>query len=296
MPPNILLVGGCGYIGSYLYQRLARDGFTVTVVDQLKRGNPLGVGVVEDDYARMPDDFLAQFDVVLWFAGHSNVKDSTDDPDGAVLNNCLNLFAFAKRLPSRTKLIYASTGVIYSTKGTAVSPASEGSLARIPSLNAYDMSKFAFDYLATAFLKNSYGLRLGTLCGYSPNLRAELVFNGMNIDAVSRGCVHLKNINSSRTFLFLSDLWVFVRKLITTPQHPGIYNVGSVSLTIGQLARVVGDTWNAQVIYEGGTDPYSYVLDTTRMQAICGNELEAVDLPQRCRQFIEMCGQARIVP
>lgn len=295
MPRNILLVGGCGYIGSYLYQRLDHDGFSVTVVDQLKRGNPLGVAVVEEDYASLPDDFLAQFDVVLWFAGHSNVKDSTEDPDGAVLNNCLNLFAFAKRLQSRTKLIYASTGVIYSTKGTAVSPASEGSLASIPSLNAYDMSKFAFDYLATAFLKNSYGLRLGTLCGYSPNLRAELVFNGMNIDAVSRGCVHLKNINSSRTFLFLSDLWVVVRKLITTPQHPGIYNVGSVSLTIGQLARVVGDTWNAQVIYEGGTDPYSYVLDTTRMQSICGNELEAVDLPQRCRQFIEMCEQARIV-
>ena len=46
--PKILLIGGCGYVGSYIFQRLVCDGFTVAVVDQLKRGNPLGLTVIKE--------------------------------------------------------------------------------------------------------------------------------------------------------------------------------------------------------------------------------------------------------
>jgi UDP-glucose 4-epimerase len=284
---KILLIGGCGYIGSYLYQRLINEGFKVTVVDQLKRGNPLGLTVIQDDYTNLQDDFLSQFSTVLWFGGHSSVSQSMTDPDGAVANNCLNLFAFAKRLPVSTKLIYASTGSLYSTKSTTVVPASENNLTSIPSHNAYDISKFAFDYLAKTFLSNFYALRMGTLAGFSPNLRPELVFNAMNIAAVTTGRLHLKNSDSYRTILFLSDLWALVRKLLTTQQQPGFYNAGSFSFKMGELAQVVSTTWNSQVMYEGDSDTYSFLLDSTRMKAICGNDLESTNLSQRCLEFIE---------
>ncbi len=290
---KILLIGGCGYIGSYLYQRLERAGFSVTVVDLLKRGNPLGLAVLQQDYADLEDDFLQQFDAVLWFGGHSSVGESMTDPDGAVANNCLNLFSFAKRLPARTKLIYASSGSLYSTKSPNVVPASESSLASIPSQNAYDISKFAFDYLAKSFLGNFYALRMGTLSGYSANLRPELVFNAMNIAAVTTGRVHLKNSDSHRTILFLSDLWALVRKLLVTQQQPGVYNAGSLSFKLGELAHGIASTWNAQVMYEGDSETYSFLLDTTRMKAICGNDLVSTDLSQRCREFIDQYEMTR---
>lgn len=287
MSAKILLIGGCGYIGCYLYQRLERAGFTVTVVDQLKRGNPLGLSVIQDDYTNLHNEFLVQFDAVLWFAGHSSVSQSIADPSGAVANNCLNLFSFAKRLPEHTKLIYASSGSLYSTKYGDVVPASESSLDSIPSQNAYDISKFAFDYLANSFLGNFFALRMGTLAGYSPNLRPELVFNSMNIAAVSTGRLYLKNSDSHRTILFLSDLWALVYKLLITKQQPGVYNVGSMSFKMGELAHLIASTWNAQVIYEGDSDTYSFLLDTTRMKAICGNDLVSPDLPQQCYEFIK---------
>ncbi|MFN3861642.1 MAG: NAD-dependent epimerase/dehydratase family protein [Roseateles sp.] len=290
---KVLLIGGCGYIGSYLYPRLERAGFAVTVVDQLKRGNPLGLTVIQDDYANLDDDFLRAFDAVLWFGGHSSVGQSMADPDGAVANNCLNLFSFAKRLPAHTKFIYASSGSLYSSKATPVMAASESSLASIPSQNAYDISKFAFDYLAKSFLGNFYALRMGTLAGYSPNLRPELVFNAMNIAAVTTGRVHLKNSDSYRTILFLSDLWALVRKLLITQQQPGVYNAGSLSFKMGELAHGIASTWNAQVMYEGDSDTYSFLLDTTRMKAICGNDLASPDLSQRCREFIEQYETSR---
>ena len=284
---KILLIGGCGYIGCYLYQQLERAGFVVTVVDQLKRGNPLGLNVIQDDYANLHNHFLSQFDVVLWFGGHSSVGQSITDPDGAVANNCLNLFSFAKRLQDGTKFIYASSGSLYSTRSVPVVPASESSSASIPSQNAYDISKFAFDYLAKSFLRNFYALRMGTLSGYSPNLRPELVFNAMNLAAVTTGRLKLKNSDSHRTLLFLSDLWVLVRKLITTQQQPGVYNAGSLSFKMGELAHGIACAWNAQVVHEGDSDSYSFLLDTTRMKAICGNDLASTDLSQRCSEFIE---------
>jgi nucleoside-diphosphate-sugar epimerase len=284
---KILLIGGCGYIGCYLYQQLERAGFVVTVVDQLKRGNPLGLTVIQDDYANLHNNFLRQFDVVLWFGGHSSVGQSIADPDGAVANNCLNLFSFAKRLQAHTKLIYASSGSLYSTKSAPVVPASESFLASIPSQNAYDISKFAFDYLAKSFLCNFYALRMGTLSGYSPNLRPELVFNAMNLSAVTTGRLQLKNSDSHRTLLFLSDLWALVRKLITTQQQPGVYNAGSLSFKMGELAHGIARVWNAQVVHEGDSDSYSFLLDTTRMKAICGKDLVSTDLSQRCTEFIE---------
>lgn len=290
---KVLLVGGCGYIGCFLYENLQRAGFSLTVVDQLRRGNPLGLSVIEADYADLPNDFLSQFHAVLWFGGHSSVSQSIADPDGAVVNNCLNLFSFAKRLPERTKFIYASSGSLYSASRIPVVPASENSLVSIPSQNAYDISKFAFDYLADGFLGNFFALRMGTLAGFSPNLRPELIFNAMNISAVSTGLVHLRNSDSYRTILFLSDLWVLVYKLLITNQKPGVYNVGSLSLKIGELANRIASTWNAQVMYEGDSNTYSFLLDTTRMQAICGNELASIDLSQRCHEFIKHYSSSR---
>ena len=284
---KILLIGGCGYVGSYLYQQLERAGFIVTVVDLLKRGNPLGLKVIEEDYANLQQDFLRQFDAVLWFGGHSSVGQSLADPDGAAFNNCVNLFSFAKLLAVHTKLIYASSASLYSTKSTPVVPASEGSLINIPSQNAYDISKFAFDYLAKGFLSNYFALRMGTVSGYSPNLRPELVFNAMNIAAATTGRVHLKNSDSNRTILFLSDLWLLVRKLLVTPQQPGVYNAGSMSFKMGELAHGIASTWNAQVICEGDSDTYSFLLDTTCMKAICGSDLTVTTLSQRCHDFIE---------
>ncbi len=284
---NVLLVGGCGYIGSYMHGKLKQNGFGVTVVDRGARGNPGAIpDVIDAAYDSLDTDFLAAFDAVLWFGGHSSVGQSVQDPKGALSNNCLDLFNFAKKLRPETKLIYASSGSLYSSKGVNTVPASEASLAAIPSQNPYDISKFAFDYIAQNFLDNFYALRMGTLSGYSPNIREELVFNAMNLSAVRTGQVRLMNSESNRTILFLADLWVLLRKLLVTKQQPGIFNVGSNSFRMGELAHVVAMTWDAQVLYQGESETYSFLLDTTKMKAICGAELPVSDLQTRCREFI----------
>jgi len=284
---HVLLVGGCGYIGSYMYGKLRQSGFEVTVVDRGARGNPGAIpNVIDIGYDTLDEALLSRFDAVLWFGGHSSVGQSVKDPKGALSNNCLDLFNFAKKLRPDTKLIYASSGSLYSSKGIHTVAASEASLAVIPSQNPYDISKFAFDYIAQNFLENFYALRMGTLSGYSPNTREELVFNAMNLSAVRTGHVRLMNSESNRTILFLSDLWVLLRKLLSTKQQSGIFNVGSNSFRMGELAHMVATTWDAQVLYQGESETYSFLLDTTKMKAICGADLPVVSLQTRCREFI----------
>ena len=283
---NILLVGGCGYIGTFLYKRLKEAGCSVVVCDTLKRGNPLKLDVINKDYAELDEIELKNYDAVLWFAGHSSVGISVNDPEGAIKNNCLNLYSFVQRLPATTKFIYASSASLYSRKDSDITASSEESLVTIPAQNPYDISKFAFDYIAQGFLKNFYGLRMGTLSGYSPNLRPELVFNAMNISANKSGTVFLKNATSNRTILFLDDLWILIRQLIYCEYPSGFINVGSVSNSLDWLAHKIAEVWGAKVVDEGNSESYSFLLDTSLMRRICGKDLKPRDFSAECRDLL----------
>jgi len=210
----------------------------------------LKIDLIYKDYSELNYIELKNYDVVLWFAGHSSVSMSINDPEGAIKNNCLNLFSFVQKLPVTTKFIYASSASLYSRMGSDITASSEKSLVNIPAQNPYDISKFAFDYIAQGFLKNFYGLRMGTLSGYSPNLRPELVFNAMNISAKKSGVVHLKNATSNRTILFLGDLWILIWHLIFFDHPSGFINVGSVSNSLDWLAHQIAEVWGAKVVDE----------------------------------------------
>lgn len=283
---QVLLVGGCGYIGTYLYEKLIKSGLSVTICDDNRRGNPLGLEILNCDYQTLDKDFLSKFGVVLWFAGHSSVQQSINDPENAILNNCLNLFEFCKKLSRETKFIYASSASLYSTSETTPEPASESTLLNPSSNNPYDVSKFAFDYIATHFLESFYGIRMGTLAGYSPNLRKELVWNSMNISASKNGFLNLMNGNSWRTILFLDDLWCLINAIIMKDIEPGFINAGSITLRMHDLAEKISTVWDAKVINNGDSNTYSFALNLKKMHQICGASLIEHDFASLCKNFV----------
>lgn len=286
--PNVLLIGGCGYIGSYLYGRMIEAGWKLFVCDKLLKKNPLSIPLFQKDYSNLSVEELSSFDVVVWFAGHSSVNQAIADPDGALMNNCLNLFNFAKKLNSHTKFIYASSGSLYSSTAKNPSASLESDLVKIPAQNAYDISKFAFDYIAQNFLSNFYALRMGTVSGYSPNLRPELLFNAMSISAAITGKVFLKNSEAFRTILFLDDLWLLIREILIQEAEPGFYNAGSISANIGQFAKWIAETWSAEILDEGTSETYSFNLNTQRMDFVLGKNKIECNIQQRSVEFIDL--------
>jgi nucleoside-diphosphate-sugar epimerase len=152
-------------------------------------------------------------------------------------------------------------------------------------VNPYDCSKISFDALARCFATAVTGLRLGTVCGMSPHLRSELIFNAMNISALRERCVRVANRASHRNILFLDDLAHYVLRLLTAPQAlPPILNTGSLNIAIGELASAVASFHQVPLVGLPDGKTYSFRMSCGRIQARCGAPA-AQSLAERCAAF-----------
>lgn len=285
---HALLVGH-GYVGSYLAPRLIEAGHSLVICDESATALGGIRSAVCCRYQHLTVGDLAHFDVILWFAGHSSVPRSLADPAGAVANNCIDLLQLARRKSPATRLIYASTGSVYSIvpgsgNGEVLTPLREDQAVLNP-VTPYDCSKISFDSLAHCFAENVVGLRLGTVCGYGPRLRGELIFNAMNRAAIEDGCVGVSNRGSWRSILFLDDLAAWVCGLLElSGPVPRILNAASMNTTIGGLADAVAGHYGVPVINKGDGPTYSFQMDCQRIEALIGPP-RRVGISQRCRDF-----------
>jgi nucleoside-diphosphate-sugar epimerase len=285
---KILLIGH-GYVGAYLRPVLIRSGLDVVVCDQNVERLAGVENAMRCRYQELTIADLADFSVILWFAGHSSVPMSLRDPDGALANNCLDLLHFARRKPINARLIYASTASVYSvlSDGEAVPPALDESETRLDPMNPYDCSKISIDALARCFANAITGLRLGTVCGASPQLRAELVFNAMNLAAMRDGYVQVSNRHSHRNLLFLEDLAHYVLKLVElNADLPPILNTGSLNISIGELADRIAAFHGVPVVDKGNSTTYSFRMNCNKIQSLCGAAPE-ISIAERCARFRE---------
>lgn len=284
---KILLIGH-GYVGSYLRPVLEAAGCRVTVCEQAVSRLAGVPNAVHCRYQELTIGDLADFAAILWFAGHSSVPMALKDPDGAIANNCLDLLQLAKRKPLSTRLIYASTGSVYSVEqgpGAAVPPTMDETETLLNPVNPYDCSKISFDALARCFATAVTGLRLGTVCGYSPQLRGELIFNAMNDAALREGRVRVANRHAHRSILFLDDLGHYVLRLLQIAEPlPPILNAASYNLSVGELAGAVAAFHGVPIEEMPDTRTYSFRMNWQRMRTLCGAP-PAASLAERCAAF-----------
>ncbi len=293
---KILLIGH-GYVGSHLRPLLEAAGCRVTVCEQAAARLAGVRSGVHCRYQELSISDLADFPVILWFAGHSSVPMALKDPDGAIANNCLDLLQLAKRKPLATRLIYASTGSVYSVElgaGMAAPPTMDETETLLNPVNPYDCSKIAFDALARCFATAVTGLRLGTVCGYSPQLRGELIFNAMNVAALRDGRVRVANRRAHRGILFLDDLGHYVLRLLQVGEPlPPILNAGSYNLSVGELADAVAAFHDVPIEEMPDTKTYSFRMNCQRIRALCGAPAET-SLAERCRAFTMALGDEQL--
>lgn len=239
-------------------------------------------------YAALTTEELAPYTHILWFAGHSSVSTAINDPWGALLNNCLDMVTLRTKLTPDARLIYASSASLYSAAVSDESsdlPLSREDRDLVVNINAYDMSKFVFDYIAKGFLKNFIGLRLGTVSGCSPNTRPELLFNAMNLSALREGRVRVANPHAFRSILFLDDLYQAIHACLVRPLlQDGFFNLASATMTVGELGNRIAQYHGATVELLPPSPTYSFKLDTGKAQEELGVRF-AGDIAQRCAQF-----------
>jgi nucleoside-diphosphate-sugar epimerase len=258
---NVLIIGGNGYVGSRLRQVLAQD-YTVESVDCCWYN--YDETSKRTDYHKLTVDYLATFDAVVLLAGHSSVASCNGDIQSPWLNNVTNFTDLAAKLSFKNiPLIYASSASVYgnSLPGQLFV---ESNKQFIP-VNNYDITKYTLDLEATvAGLRGQMimGLRFGTVNGWAPNLRADVMINAMYNTAKSQGKITVTNKHINRALLGIEDLCRGIARCIEQPTA-GIYNMASFNSSVENIANAVAEQLGVPVVDRGTTaNVYDFGLDT----------------------------------
>jgi len=259
---KILLLGGNGYIGSRLYQHLDTSSKEVDSVDIGWFSNP----ELSQDYSDLSKDFLSQYSTIVLLAGHSSVPMCIENRLSAFKNNVENFVILLDKLENQ-KFIYASSSSVY---GATKEVAATEDWKEFSPQNYYDLTKQEIDFYARLSSKNYYGLRFGTVNGYSPNLRTDIMINKMFSCAINDSKITIFNKEIYRPILGLTDLCRAVEKIIDSPDNPGIYNLASFNSTVGEIADEISKALNVPVIDMGSTPAYNFSIDTTKFEKAYG--------------------------
>ncbi len=263
---KVLIIGGNGYIGTRLYEYLSIDEENmpsdkdIDIIDTCWFGKVIEDTIVED-YRNMSKEFYSEYDAIILLAGHSSVKMAEGNLNSCFKNNVTNYIQLLEKLNDKQKFIYASSSSVYgSVGGRTVNEKYYG----FEPYNQYDISKHTADLYAIKSELQYYGLRFGTVNGYSPVLRTDVMINAMVNSALRDGEIKLFIKDTMRPILGLNDLCGAVETIIDYDKDErGLYNLASFNKTAEQIAYEVGSVMNVPVI-EYESDPTN--ITNTKIQ------------------------------
>lgn len=272
---NILMLGGCGYIGSRLYLHLHAAGHEIRTVDLEWFGNQVCAMNLPVDFKTLTVDhrYLADADVVILLAGHSSVPMCKDDMMSSFKNNVVNFVELLNKLGTQ-KFIYASSSSIY---GNTQDIAAPETWERYDPKTFYDLNKQEIDYYARLSPVEFYGLRFGTVNGWSPNLRVDIMLNKMYQDAITKGVIEVFNKHIFRPILGIEDLCRAVEAIINGGDHRGIYNLASFNASVGDISEAISRALDGQVqiVDRGISQTYNFSINTTKFRSTYDFEFRA---------------------
>lgn len=243
---KVLLAGGAGYIGTMLAPRLAQRGYEVEVVDLCWFGNqlPAGTRVQRRDVLGLRTEDLAGVDVVVFIAGLSNDPMAEFSPALNYVQNAAapaNLAYHAKRA-GVSRFVFGSTCSVYGFTNDELWDESAPTTAIYP----YGISKLQGEAGVRHLADDEFSviiLRKGTVSGYSPRMRLDLVVNTMFTSALQRGRITVNNPSIWRPILAIEDaVTAYVRAVEAAPGLSGTFNIASENVTLGGIADEVAAT------------------------------------------------------
>jgi nucleoside-diphosphate-sugar epimerase len=272
MAKTVLILGGNGYIGSRLIHDLQYQ-YQMQSVDLCWFERNLGTSITQD-YNTLSKEFLGKFDAIILLAGHSSVNMCNGDITSSFNNNVNNFVDLVSKIDKRQTLIYASSGSVY---GNSAKETSEDNNLLFKPINNYDLTKYTLDTHALRFIQDGYniiGFRFGTVNGWSPNMRDDLMINAMTKKSIELGTILINNKEITRPILGISDGSRAVNTVLQNPKS-GIYNLASFYDTVDNISLMVSNLTNASIQTQPNvTGVYDFIMNTQKFQQIYNFEFK----------------------
>lgn len=240
---RLLIAGGAGYVGSVLIPRLLDRGYEVDVIDLFWFGHhlPDTVKVIHKDIFDLAVSDLESYSQVIFLAGLSNDPMAEFSPSKNFISNaaapaCL---AYMAKKAGVKRYIYASSCSVYGYTDNELFDETRPVSSSYP----YGISKLQGEQAVLNLADNSFSvlaLRKGTVSGYSPRMRLDLVINTMFMSALRNGIITVNNPAIWRPILGIADAaTAYVRAVEASEKITGIFNVASGNFTVGEIADLV---------------------------------------------------------
>jgi nucleoside-diphosphate-sugar epimerase len=240
---KILVAGGAGYIGSVLIPKLLDRGYQVAVVDLFWFGNhlPQEVEIVSKDIFDLKAADLEEFQQVVFLAGLSNDPMAEYSPAKNFIYNAAApayLAYIAKKAKVR-RYVYASSCSVYGYTDNELFDENRPVSSSYP----YGISKLQGEQAVMNLADDTFSvisLRKGTVSGYSPRMRLDLIVNTMFKTAVCDRQITVNNPSIWRPILSVEDAAnAYIRAIEASPAITGIFNIASGNYTVGEVGDLV---------------------------------------------------------
>jgi nucleoside-diphosphate-sugar epimerase len=240
---RLLIAGGAGYVGSALIPRLLERGYLVDVVDLFWFGNSLPgeTGLLDKDLFEVTTEDLKPYDQVLFLAGLSNDPMAEFSPSKNFVYNAAApaYLAYTAKKAGVKRYVYASSCSVYGYTVNEVYDESRPAVSSYP----YGISKLQGEQAVMSLLDDHFSvvaLRKGTISGYSPRMRLDLMVNTMFRTAMHEGVIRIDNPSIWRPILAMEDaITAYIRAIEAHESISGIFNIASGNYTVGEVGDLV---------------------------------------------------------
>ena len=240
---KLLIAGGAGYVGSALIPKLLDRGYKVDVVDLFWFGNflPRQVGVLNKDIFHLTEEDLETYDQVIFLAGLSNDPMAEYSPSKNFVFNAAapSYLAYMAKKAKVKRYIYASSCSVYGYTENELYDETRPVSSSYP----YGISKLQGEQAALQLMDENFSvisLRKGTISGYSPRMRFDLIINTMFRAAMRERTITINNPSIWRPILSIQDATTaYIRAIEANQKISGVFNIASGNYTVGEVGDLV---------------------------------------------------------
>lgn len=269
---NIMVTGGCGFVGSVLVRQLLEDGHNLTVVDAQWFGNHLtdhkNLTILREDVRNADTLSMAGIESIIHLANVANDPCSDLNPKLSWEVNALASMRLVERATACgvKQFIYASSGSVYGVKDEL--QVTED-LPLVP-ISEYNKTKMISERVLLSYQDQItiQCIRPATVCGVSPRMRLDLSVNMLTMQALTNGKITVFGGNQTRPNITIMDMVDVYRHFLKLgAKAPGIYNAGFENISILDIANMVTEQVPAEIIVTESNDPRSYRQNSDKLLA-----------------------------